>query len=598
MSLVSYPAAVAEVLSAFQIAIELAFAALALRTAAGLLSNTDRLHRYLTLAMTSLALLILVSPIYGGGGPGGTVTTDLEIVLFLLSGYGLIMVRDSLVPFSATGRRLITGAVLVAGVAGIAVHLPAGMHGPYSLLQTLVLMAIAGLWALCIFEPIVTFSRLAMGQTAVAKARLQTLSAGYLGLLFVVGLGSLEGSVAPALSIAIDVLALAIVLTLYVAFFPPRWLRRLWREPEEDQLRMALHDLLTYSPDRATLAQRALVWAERLVGGQGGFVVDAANEILATQAISLDDARRISGALDLTRREGSVEGRQPWLDGSRIVVPLDLKPGPGAVVILAGQIIPMFGDDELNRLRLYATSIQAGLDRVAMMERITALEKAKSDFLSIASHELRGPMTVIKGYLTMIESGSLGDVSEKAQSVLPLLISKSDEVNWMIEQMIEASRLEEGRLALKKHCIDIVELTDDAIEGVRMLTNGHDLKVEQPDAPIETMVDPDRYQMVVRNLLSNAAKYSPAGTEITVTLNRNGENAYLNVTDHGIGIAPDDQARLFTRFSRARSSEHVQGTGLGLWLSREIARMHDGDLTVQSRPGQGSTFTLTVPLTK
>ena len=588
----------AEVLSAFQIAIEIGFAALAIRTAASLLSNTDRLHRFLALAMASLALMILVSPIYGGGGPAGTVTTDLEIVLFLASGYGLIMVRDSLVPFTRVGRRLLTGGVILAGLAGIAVQLPARVNGPHSLLQMLALVAIIGLWVLCIFEPMVTFWRVAAGQPAVAKARLQTLSAGYLGLLLVVFLGSLANSVAPGLSLAIDVLALAIVVVLYLAFFPPHWLRGLWRRPEEDQLRLALHDLLTYSPDRATLAQRALVWAERLVGGEGGFVVDAEKEILAAQAISTEEARQISGALDLTKREVSVDGRRPWRDGARIVVPLDLKPGPGAVVILAGRVMPMFGDDELDRLRLYATSIQAGLDRVAMMERITALEKAKSDFLSIASHELRGPMTVIKGYLTMLESGSLGDVSERAQSVLPLLISKSDEVNWMIEQMIEASRLEEGRLALKKHRVDIVELTDDAIEGVRMLTNTHELKVEQPDAPVEAMVDPDRYQMVVRNLLSNAAKYSPSGTEITVRLNTNGGTACLDVTDHGIGIAPEDQARLFTRFSRASSSEHVQGTGLGLWLSREIARMHDGDLTVQSRQGQGSTFTLTVPLTK
>src|SRR5207302_4221007 len=100
-----------------------------------------------------------------------------------------------------------------------------------------------------------------------------------------------------------------------------------------------------------------------------------------------------------------------------------------------------------------------------------------TDFLNVASHELRGPMTVIKGYLTMLEAGALGDLAPKARSVLPLLISKSDEVNWMIEQMIEASRLEEGRLALKRHRADIVELTDSAMHGVRMLLTGHDLKV-------------------------------------------------------------------------------------------------------------------------
>src|SRR4029077_18874034 len=107
-----------------------------------------------------------------------------------------------------------------------------------------------------------------------------------------------------------------------------------------------------------------------------------------------------------------------------------------------------------------------------------------------------------------------------------------------------------------------------------------------------------RFQIVVRNLLSNAAKYSPTGTEIEVDVRRDTDRAFVTVTDHGTGIAQEDQATLFTRFGRIESSMHVQGTGLGLWLSREIALMHDGDLTVDSRVGVGSTFTFTVPLTR
>ena len=581
----------------FQLAIELAFAILAIRTAAGLLRERDRHHQFLTVAVVSLALFIMIAPIFGGGSPTGRITTDVEIVLFLLSGYGLIMFRDSFVPFSPFERRLVAVAVIVIAAAGIAVQLPADIAGSYSPLQAMVLAAIIALWAFCIFEPILTFWRGSTGRPSVERARLRAFSAGYAGLVLVVLTGSILGSIGTALSIVVDVVALAIVPALYVAFFPPAWLRRVWRQRDEDQLRLALHDLLLYSPDRQTLAERALVWAERLVGGVGGFVVDSERTVLAAQGISAGEAQEIAAVMDLARQEGA-DGQAPWREADRIIVPLNLKPGRGALVIVAGRLIPLFGDDELDRLRLYTTSIKAGLDRVAMMERITALEKAKSDFLNIASHELRGPMTVIKGYLTMMESGALGEVSTKAESVLPLLISKADEVNWMIEQMIEASRLEEGRLALNKQHVDIVELTDDAIEGARMLSNGHDLKVLEPDSPIETTVDPDRYQMVVRNLLSNAAKYSPSGSEITVTLSRDASKAYLDVEDRGIGIASADQAHLFTRFGRVRSTEHVQGTGLGLWLSREIARMHDGDLTVRSELGHGSTFTLTVPLTK
>ncbi|TMC83846.1 MAG: HAMP domain-containing histidine kinase, partial [Chloroflexi bacterium] len=257
---------------------------------------------------------------------------------------------------------------------------------------------------------------------------------------------------------------------------------------------------------------------------------------------------------------------------------------------------PIFGDEELSRLNQYAASLTAGLDRVTLSSKIAALERAKTDFLNIASHELRGPMTVIKGYLTMLEAGALGDLAPKARSVLPLLISKSDEVNWMIEQMIEASRLEEGRLALKQRRADIVELTDSAIDGVRMLLSGHELKVDMPVESIEADVDPDRFQIVIRNLLSNAAKYSPSGTDITVDVRRDDGKALVSVHDEGIGISTEDQSSLFTRFGRIDTTQHVQGTGLGLWLSREIARMHEGDLTVESRTGLGSTFTFSVPL--
>ena len=374
----------------------------------------------------------------------------------------------------------------------------------------------------------------------------------------------------------------------------PAWLRQFWRRPEEDQFRSALHDLLLYSPDRQTLAHRALGWALRLVGGEGGFVIDSDRSILAAEGIEIGEAEKIATRNEFLPMAG--QGHEPWRKDHMLIVPLDLQVGRAAIVIVSGRLTSIFGDDELDRLILYAVSISAGLDRVALNERIHNLEKAKSDFLNIASHELRGPMTIIKGYLTMFEAGSLGELSPKANSVLPLLISKSDEINWMLEQMLEASRLEEGRLELNKKRYDLVEITDRAIDGVKMLLRGHDLKVDEPAQPLEAEVDRDRFQMVIRNLLSNAAKYSPAGTQITVRIQRENGKAMVAVIDDGVGITTEDQANLFTRFGRIQTTKHVQGTGLGLWLSREIARMHDGDLTVQSALGSGSTFVLAVPL--
>jgi signal transduction histidine kinase len=584
-------------LLALSLAIEIAFAILAIRTVLSWLLQPDLRRGYLALALGSLAVLILLSPTLTGVGAGSQALTDVAAALFLASGYGLLMFRDSFIPFATVTRRALTVALVIVGLLAIALQLPASPDAPHTQLQTLVLAAIVGLWAFCILEPLVTFWMAARGRPAVEKARLRAISIGYAGLLIVIVVGTLAGTLNGLFTVLFDLAVLAVVPILYVAFFPPVWLRRIWRQPEEDEFRHALHELLMYSPDRETLADRALGWGERLVGAEAAFVLDSGHQVLAARGISFEDARSLSEKSQFLEEGADGHGLEPRRDGQNLVVPLDLREGRGAMIIVTGRLTPLFGDDELSRLRQYATSISAGMDRVTLHTQVAALERAKTDFLNIASHELRGPMTVIKGYLTMLDSGALGELAPKARSVLPLLISKSDEVNWMIEQMIEASRLEEGRLALKRQRTDIVELTDSAIDGVRMLLSGHELKVDMPVQPIEADVDPDRFQIVVRNLLSNAAKYSPNGTDIDVDVRRDGDRAFVTVTDHGTGIARDDQAKLFTRFGRIESSMHVQGTGLGLWLSREIALMHDGDLTVDSGVGVGSTFTFTVPLT-
>jgi signal transduction histidine kinase len=400
----------------------------------------------------------------------------------------------------------------------------------------------------------------------------------------------------PAAQLVLDLVTIAIVPMLFFSFHPPTWLRRLWSQPEEEELRQGLHSLLSFSPDRATQAGSALEWAIRLVGAAGALIIDSDQSILAYRGVEESEADAIA-----RRAMASPEPRivpMPPRSTTTLVIPLDLQPGQGSMVMIAGPFTPMFGDDEVTRLRQYASSIAAALDRVTLTARIRALEKAKTDFMNIASHELRGPMTVIKGYLTMLEGGSLGNMPAKAQAVLPLMIVKADEVNSMVEQMLEAARLEEGHLALHKERGDIIELTELAIDSVRPMLSDHPLDLEVPPEPLHADVDSERFQIVVRNLVSNAIKYSPENTPIKVLVEKNGGTATVKVVDQGIGIAPKDQEKLFTQFGRIEreSTMHVAGTGLGLWLSREIARLHDGDITVDSAEGEGSTFTFEVPI--
>src|ERR1700686_1894316 len=583
-----------ELLLVLQVAIVLSFGALAVRSAVSWIRETARRHGYLALALGSLALIILIAPLLGGGGPEPHVLTDIALILFLFSGYSLLMFRDSFLPFTRRASWAIVGGLVLVAAFGIGVQLPADPQRSHSALQSIALAAVLGAWGLCIIEPTVRFWLAAKERRGVEGGQVRGLRARFAGTLLVAIIGTLGGGVGAAWTLLTDLIALAVVPILYVSFAPPTWLRRVWRQPEEDEFRSALHALLVHSPDRETMARRALGWAQRLVGGESAFVIDSDHSILATQGVSAEQATEIAEGHDFLSADG--QGHQPWRREHMLVVPLDLQIGRGAIVIISGRLTPVFGDDELSRLVQYASSVTVGLDRVMMNSRIHALEKAKSDFLNIASHELRGPMTIIKGYLTMLDGGALGELSPKAASVLPLLVSKSDEITWMLEQMVETSRLEEGRLELSKKRGDVVEITDLAIEGVKLLLRGHDLKLDEPAEPLEADIDPDRFSMVVRNLLSNAAKYSPSGTDIVVRIARSDGMATVSVIDQGVGISLEAQAGLFTRFGRVKTTQHVQGTGLGLWLSREIARMHDGDLTVQSVVGRGSTFILAVPL--
>lgn len=589
----------AVVLAILPLAIEVAFILLTVAVLADWLSHRERRRGYLALAFGSLTLLILIAPSLSGAGPNSQLITDGGIVLFLLSGWALLMFRDSFISLRSTTRRFVGVVVVLVAALGIFVQLPGGVQQSHGTLQTFALAAILATWGICVVEPIVTLWLASLGRPAVEGARMRALSLGYAGLVAVIMVGTLAGSLVrnQAVELVLDLVTLAIVPTLFFSFFPPTWLRRLWSQPEEEELRQGLHSLLTFSPDRMTQAQRALEWATRLVGGAGALIVDSNSSIVAFRGMSEAEANDVAQHAAASPQAGEV--RSPPRGSTTLVIPLDLQEGRGSMVIVAGPFTPMFGDDEVSRLRQYASSIAASLDRVTLSMRIRDLEKAKTEFMNIASHELRGPMTVIKGYLTMLEGGSLGPLAPKAQSVLPLMIIKADEVNAMVEQMLEAARLEEGHFTLRKEHADIVELTELAIESVRPMLAHRQVDVDVPSTPIVAEVDGGRFQIVVKNLISNAIKYSSEEKPITVLISGNSQTAKVIVVDHGIGIAPRDQAKLFMKFGRIQSEStmHVAGTGLGLWLSREIARMHDGDLTVESTEGKGSTFTFEVPIT-
>jgi signal transduction histidine kinase len=584
-----------------QAVVSLSFLALGVFTVVDWLRHRERSRGYLALALATLGLTSVVGQVNTLTGYRlGALIGDVALIFFMTSGYALLLFRDSFIPLS---RRLRIGALVLTVAAtafALVVLIPSGPNRRPTPVQSVATIALVLVWSACVMEPIIRFWAAARRRPAVQRARLRALAGGYGAIVLILLVAGFGGSAAtnPTVQWLFEVVAIVALPLLYVSFAAPPWLRRLWRQREEEQFREAMHDLVLFSPDRSTLAKRAAEWGLRLVGADGIAIVDANGEVLAIRGLPADAAHALADRVD-PKGQPRLLATQGSRRQDAIVVPLPLDGGMGAMVVVSGPYTPFFGTDEVARLRGYAANITAALDRTRVTERLAALEKTKTQFLNLASHELRSPLGVINGYLSMLETGSLGQLKDSGLRAVEVLKAKTLELNLLVAQMLDAARLEDGRLALKRDRLDLRELAGQAMRMVGPLAGSdHTLTLETPPRDVTVFGDAGRITTIVSNLLENAIKYSPGGGKIRCVVSVADQVATLKVVDTGVGIAREDLPRLFNRFERImhRETSHVSGTGLGLYLSRELARQHGGDILVESQPQSGSTFTLTLPL--
>jgi signal transduction histidine kinase len=224
------------------------------------------------------------------------------------------------------------------------------------------------------------------------------------------------------------------------------------------------------------------------------------------------------------------------------------------------------------------------------------LEQAKTDFLSMISHELRTPLTSIIAFtdLLLSQRGELDD--DQSQRFAEKIRFHGSEMQRLVEELLEVSQLESGRFPLDVRGCLVGPLVAEYAEAAS-LGPDHELVLEiQEDLP-EVRCDPERVGSLVSNLVSNAVKYSPDGGPVTVRLTSDGRTLVLSVRDEGIGIEPEAIGSIFNRFTQADMSatRRFGGFGLGLFIVREIAGAHGGQVSVESTPGAGSTFTVMLP---
>jgi PAS domain S-box-containing protein len=236
--------------------------------------------------------------------------------------------------------------------------------------------------------------------------------------------------------------------------------------------------------------------------------------------------------------------------------------------------------------------------QASMLERAQELDRAKSDFVSRVSHELRSPLTSVLGYLELIGEGDPGPLTKDQRRMLEVVSRNGRRLLALIEDLLLLSRIEADAVTVIYEPVRLEPLIRGAQESLVHAIHAGQLAVRVEVEPgLELDGDPTQLERMVANLISNAVKFTPPGGEVTIIARRVGDHVVIEVRDTGIGVPEDEQPGLFTRFFRSSISmeQETQGTGLGLFIVRHVAEAHGGTVAVVSAPGAGSTFTARLP---
>jgi two-component system phosphate regulon sensor histidine kinase PhoR len=231
------------------------------------------------------------------------------------------------------------------------------------------------------------------------------------------------------------------------------------------------------------------------------------------------------------------------------------------------------------------------------LESLRKLDRLKNEFIAVVSHELRTPITSVYGAAVTLEQTKLDET--RRESLLQVVYSESARLVRLVDQVLWASRVETARGEPTIESCDAEELAEAVVSAAQTHLPANltlELRVEGGLPPVAA--DPEKANQVLVNLVENAVKYSPNGGRIDVTLSRVGDYVRFAVRDEGLGIREEDQERIFEKFERLdpELARGVSGTGLGLFISRELVAQMKGNLSVESRPGTGSTFTMDLPV--
>ena len=286
-----------------------------------------------------------------------------------------------------------------------------------------------------------------------------------------------------------------------------------------------------------------------------------------------------------------------------LVVPLKLGLRIQGLLLVADRAgTAPFRDEDLGVLQTVAGQAAVSVENQRLHEqikianaRLQEYDRMKSEFVAIIAHDFRSPLMAIRGFAELV----LEDTDlplESRQEFMQTIMDQTDDLARLANDTLLISRMETGEIQYEWRDVELAPLI---LEAVPLGLSRHSVVTDVPEGLTAIVADADRIKQIVTNLLSNAVKYSPEGGAITVRVRERGDqHVLIEVADQGLGIPPDQVGRLFQKFERVRSDEHlrVSGTGLGLYICKKIAEGHCGQIWVESEIGRGSTFSVLLPV--
>jgi len=576
-------------------AVAAGFLLLAARAVYDLWVRRERRDAYLAWAIGALAILALASQLELAYPPIARLGGNLAVVSLMVSAYALLLFRGTFIPLPRKAK-------VAAGVAVIVATL-IGAVGPYVAVSNAPFQVVVGVgplvvWLTCAAEPTVRFWLAARQRPAVQKARLRALSVGYGSIVLILAL-SITGAAGTASDSGLAIvalmwtIALAVLPLLYMAFWPPRRLRSLWRLGEEASFRGALQGLLL-AETREQAAAAVVEWGIRLVGaGAGMLVLD--DRLVASTGLSATEAEALAADL-----EAQVQAKPGELAirGERLYLNLLSVSGQGSavLVLVPGDFTPIFGAEEMESLRQFGVPASVALERLKLISELMLANAAKREFLSRMSHELRTPLNSVLGFSQLLaieltdpkQSRQISHISQAGRHLLAL-----------INDILDLSRIEAGQLSVSLEPVSVAISIQQAVDLIGPLADKRGLIVDVDPADDEhyVLADASRLAQVLINLLSNAVKYNRESGRIRVFCETAAAGRLrVHVTDTGIGIEPADQDLVFKPFVRVNAGRTmVEGTGIGLSLSKALAELMNGTLGFTSRLDEGSDFWIELP---